>query len=183
MSSIGEIEVTASSGYHQSNRGGHMTVEIGVVAAAITERAGEMTAMKLQKLCFYAQAWHAFFLEEPLVEQDFEAWINGPVSPALFDLHRGKYMVSAADFSEFSSATLGYESTQVVQQVLKTYGVFSGDDLSRLTHRELPWLNARGNSENRSPSREPISLNLMVRQCEAHMATYAGAADGSEAVK
>jgi len=35
--------------------------------------------MKLQKLLFYAHAWHLAFYDKPLFEEDFEAWPWGPV--------------------------------------------------------------------------------------------------------
>jgi uncharacterized phage-associated protein len=35
--------------------------------------------MKLQKLLFYAHAWHLAINEHPLFEEDFEAWPWGPV--------------------------------------------------------------------------------------------------------
>ena len=36
------------------------------VAAFILERLGSMTAMKLQKLCYYSHAWHLVWEERPL---------------------------------------------------------------------------------------------------------------------
>ena len=36
------------------------------VASAILNRLGEMTAMKLQKLVYYSQAWHLVWEEKPL---------------------------------------------------------------------------------------------------------------------
>ena len=43
-----------------------------------------MTHKKLQKLCYYAQAWHLALLNEPLFNENVEAWIHGPVIPALY---------------------------------------------------------------------------------------------------
>ena len=65
------------------------------VAAAILEREGPMTAMKLQKLVYYCQAWHLVWDEEPLFPERIEAWANGPVVHALYDKHRGSFTVSS----------------------------------------------------------------------------------------
>ena len=46
---------------------------------------GSMTQKKLQKLCYYAQAWCYALKGERLIKSDFQAWIHGPVSPALYD--------------------------------------------------------------------------------------------------
>ena len=35
-----------------------------------------MPLFKLQKLCYYAQAWHLAIYNEPLVDAQFEAWIR-----------------------------------------------------------------------------------------------------------
>ena len=44
-----------------------------------------MTQKKLQKLCYYAQAWCYALNNYRLMDTVFEAWIHGPVSPPLYD--------------------------------------------------------------------------------------------------
>ena len=46
---------------------------------------GEMTHKKLQKLCYYAQAWCYALKDYRLENTDFQAWVHGPVSPALWE--------------------------------------------------------------------------------------------------
>ena len=53
-------------------------------AKYILEQKGDMFTMKLQKLCYYSQAWGLVWDDEPLFDEDFEAWVNGPVCPELF---------------------------------------------------------------------------------------------------
>lgn len=43
------------------------------VAAAILERTGPLDTFKLQKLVYYAQAWHLVWDNEPLFEEPIEA--------------------------------------------------------------------------------------------------------------
>ena len=43
-----------------------------------------MVHRKLQKLCYYAQAWHLAFTDKKLFANDFEAWAHGPVCRALW---------------------------------------------------------------------------------------------------
>ena len=47
-------------------------------AKYILEQKGDMSTMKLQKLCYYSQAWGLVWDDEPLFDEDFEAWANGP---------------------------------------------------------------------------------------------------------
>ena len=44
-----------------------------------------MTHKKLQKLCYYAQAWCYALKGYRLMDTVFEAWVHGPVSPVLYD--------------------------------------------------------------------------------------------------
>jgi len=44
------------------------------VAAYILDKCGSMSAMKLQKLVYYSQAWHLVWDDAPLFEERVEAW-------------------------------------------------------------------------------------------------------------
>ena len=63
------------------------------VAAYILKKLGRTTAMKLQKLVYYSQAWSLVWDEKPLFHNRIEAWINGPVIPNLYSVHRGMFDV------------------------------------------------------------------------------------------
>lgn len=114
------------------------------VAKYITERTGEVSAMKLQKLMYYVQAWSLVWEEEPLFDNDFQAWANGPVLPGLYALHRGMFKVEASLFSEASSANLTDTERGNIDKVIAFYGEKTAQWLSNLTHQENPWLDARG---------------------------------------
>lgn len=70
---------------------------IADVADCILERCGAMPTMKLQKLAFYSQARSLVVNGSPLFGEDFEAWENGPVSPELYALHKGRFIVRPGD--------------------------------------------------------------------------------------
>jgi uncharacterized phage-associated protein len=112
------------------------------IAHYILTQMGEMSAMKLQKLVFYSQAWSLVWDDKPLFDDCIEAWANGPVVPNVYSVHRGKFKVSAADF-QVSKYTLSDGETETIQIVLKELGDKSAQWLSDLTHSEHPWLDAR----------------------------------------
>lgn len=114
------------------------------VARYLTESTGSVTAMKLQKLMYYCQAWHLVWDEEPLFPDDFQAWANGPVLPNLYARHRGMFKVSSSDFADGSVDQLSADQRQTIDKVLGFYGVQTAQWLSDLTHKERPWLDARG---------------------------------------
>lgn len=114
------------------------------VAKYILSKKGNMTAMKLEKLCYYSQAWMLAWEEIPMFEDDFEAWANGPVSRRLFNLHRGKFIVSSADISaEYGRTNLDDTQVDVIDRILDYYGDKEPNWLSELTHLERPWKDAR----------------------------------------
>lgn len=112
------------------------------VAKYILRNQGPMTAMKLQKLVYYAQAWSLVWDEKPLFQNRIEAWANGPVIPALYKEHRGRFRVSS-DSIEGDGRKLTSEERETVDRVLEYYGNRSSQWLSDLTHSEKPWRDCR----------------------------------------
>lgn len=119
-----------------------MTAQIADVASYILQQRGPMTAMKLQKLCYYSQAWHLVWEEKPLFESRIEAWANGPVIPELYAMHRRQFTLER-DAIPGDPDVLGAAEKESIDEVLRFYGDMSGHELSELTHREDPWVNAR----------------------------------------
>lgn len=112
------------------------------VAAYILGKLGPMTSMKLQKLCYYAYGYHLAWEGRPLFPEHFEAWANGPVSPYLYGRHRGRFQLNAGDIVG-DPGTLDAGERESVDIVIANLGGMSAHDLSTMTHRELPWVNAR----------------------------------------
>lgn len=80
--------------------------------------------------------------ERPLFNEQIEAWANGPVTPVLYNEHKGKFVVEPGDIAGDASA-LDASATETVDAVLKFYGDKSAQWLSDLTHSEAPWMEAR----------------------------------------
>ena len=119
-----------------------------------------MTHKKLQKLCYYAQAWFITLKDIRLADTVFEAWIHGPVSPALYDR-----------FKEFGYSKIlikdGYISAvdeidiELLESVWQTYGDHTGNALESLSHKEQPWISARIGYDAEERCNVPISLDVM----------------------
>jgi uncharacterized phage-associated protein len=111
------------------------------VAAYIIDKRGVMTAMKLQKLVYYSQAWHLVWEDRQLFPDKIQAWANGPVVPSLYREHRGDFKVRSWPAGD--PARLSERQTESIDAVLKFYGSKSAQYLSELTHAERPWRDAR----------------------------------------
>ena len=116
-------------------------VNVFDVVAYLLQKSGEMTAMKLQKLVYYCQAWSLVWDEVPLFTERIEAWSNGPVVRELFEEHKGKFRVD--ELSTGNSKKLSPMQIETIDAVLRDYGKKPSRWLSDLTHSEKPWQDAR----------------------------------------
>ena len=136
------------------------------VAAFLLEQLGGMSAMKLQKLVYYAQAWSLALHKRPLFQQEIQAWSYGPVIPELYATHRRQFVVTREDIggagnaSEVKADTL---ALTVVGHVVRSYGQKDGVQLSDLTHAEDPWRFARARVPELSRSQAIITHEAMQR--------------------
>lgn len=111
------------------------------VAAYILGQLGPTSAMKLQKLVYYSQAWSLVWDEAPLFDERIEAWAHGPVIPELYQHHRGQFVVD--HWPHGDAANLSETQRESVGAVCEYYGDKTAQWLSDLTHQEDPWKDAR----------------------------------------
>lgn len=131
------------------------------VAQYILEKQGPMSAMKLQKLVYYAQAWHTVWADKQLFKQSIEAWKDGPVCPDLWREHANQFRVAKIGKGDGSSLTAREKRT--INQVLEFYGEHSAQWLSDLSHDEDPWLDARRDTKPGARSNPVITPKAMQR--------------------
>jgi len=118
-----------------------------------------MTAMKLQKLVYYSQAWSLVWDERPLFNDRIEAWANGPVCRSLYSMHHRQFSIPPRQLMQ-SDPQLDDRARTTIDAVLEFYGKQSAQWLSDLTHLEEPWRQARaraGAAEGQA-SEEEITL-------------------------
>lgn len=156
-----KIKLAFSPGpvYNDSGKGAHM-VSVLDVARYILEQTGPTTTMKLQKLVYYCQAWSLAWDDEPLFDEEFQAWANGPVCPELFDKHRGEFRISESKLAGYN-AKLTDAQRETVRKVLAYYGDKEPHWLGELTHLEGPWRDARLGVPMGEPSSNVIEKDSM----------------------
>jgi uncharacterized phage-associated protein len=111
-------------------------------AQYIINRKKRITAIKLQKLIYYCQAWSLIWDDTPLFSEKIEAWANGPVVAELFHRFKGCYDIPA-DAVVGDPEALTAAQKETIDGVLDYYGDKSTAWLVELTHMEDPWKNAR----------------------------------------
>lgn len=113
------------------------------VAKYILCQKGTMSTWKLQKLCYYSQAWALAWTGKALFNEDFEAWRNGPVCRELFYVHKGLYDVDATLFPNANLDNLTEDEKDTINIVLENYGDKEPYELRSQTHSEKPWRDMR----------------------------------------
>lgn len=118
------------------------------------------THKQLQKLCYYAQAWHCVLVKEKLFNEEIQAWIHGPVCPVLYARY-ASYGWKTIEKMHGKSPSFSTTTLRVLRAVYNTYSKFTGEKLEALTHSELPWQEARGNLKPYEPCENAISCESM----------------------
>ena len=140
------------------------------VADYILGSCGDMTTMKLQKLVYYSQAWSLVWDDEPLFDEKIEAWVNGPVVPSLFAAHKGQFKICRGGLGRGDASHLTQPQRDTVDAVIRAYGDYTGAQLSEMTHRESPWVDARRGLDPLEESDRTISLDAIA---DYYTAVYA----------
>lgn len=123
------------------------------------EHGDPVSNLKLQKLLYYAQAWHLALRGDPLFAEPIQAWIHGPVVPSVYQRYRDwawKPIDENPPIPDLDPATRDH-----LNEVMSTYGTMTAYALELLTHQEAPWKNARRGLAPDEPSTAVISLEDM----------------------
>lgn len=120
---------------------------IEMVTRYMLTKAVEITPLALQKLLYFAQAFFHALYNETLFLDDCQAWAHGPVFPDIYYQYKdyGYNPIEKSlpedenDFSEFTTRELSF-----LDAIVDIFGMYSGQVLSKITHNEQPWIEARG---------------------------------------
>jgi uncharacterized phage-associated protein len=119
------------------------------IIVRLTEGGVFLNVLKLHKILYYCQAWSLAFGRGPLFPgSNFQAWVHGPVSRAVYDRFvqtKALYSpIAASDVrQEFDSTGIAEADRGLINSILEVYAPLSGDQLEEMTHSEEPWIEAR----------------------------------------
>jgi uncharacterized phage-associated protein len=147
--------------------------DVNDVATLVLENLGPMSAMKFQKLVYYCQGWHLARENKELYADAIEAWIEGPVVRSLWQVHRKEFYVDS--WNSGNSARLTGVERQTVEWVCAKYGQFKAEELSQMTHQEVPWVVARGALPPGAKSSAKLSTKVMANFYGRQVASPAAA--------
>ncbi len=121
----------------------------------------QMTNMKVQKLLYYSQSLYLALNNEPLFDEEIQAWRYGPVCPPAYtfysEFEAQQLPVPGKDFwQQIPDAT-----KKLLEEVWENFGSYHAYLLSDMTHVEFPWNKARKGLPPQASSKEPILLEDM----------------------
>lgn len=133
-------------------------LELSKYIIAKYDNVGDLvTNKKLQKILYYIKAWGLVYFEDGVIDDDFEAWIHGPVCPSVYKEYKMfGYNSIKIDYKGISSSQFINNFKQqygkmeedknkiaMIDAVFNKYGKLSSLQLELLTHSECPWIDAR----------------------------------------
>jgi uncharacterized phage-associated protein len=112
------------------------------IIKSFRERGDSVTNLKLQKLLYYVQGWHLGLFGKEAFTGDFKAWVHGPVNLDVYHAYKHNRWNPITD--AIDDVQLPDKLEKHIDDVLEVYGDDSAWSLERRTHRETPWITARG---------------------------------------
>jgi uncharacterized phage-associated protein len=124
------------------------------------DRGEILTNLKLQKLLYYSQAWHLAMYDKCLFDEDFQAWVHGPVLQSQYNRFKNfQWRPIVEEISqpiEICSKIITF-----ISEIIDVFGTETAVALELMTHRERPWMEARGALPQEALSNTIISKNTM----------------------
>ncbi len=108
----------------------------------------DITILKLQKLCYYAQGVHLASKNKVMFSNDLLAWTHGPAVEALHQTFGGcgAVVIDMPHDLLLKDLNLTDDENQTLEDVYSYFGQFSAWKLRNMTHLEAPWLNTTKDS-------------------------------------
>lgn len=103
-----------------------------------------ITNLKLQKLLYYAQGYYlALNNGESLFPDGIQAWVHGPAVPSVYGEYKHNSWNPISD--KVIAPQFDNDLKEYLGIIINTFLPIDAYKLEQMTHKELPWLEARGN--------------------------------------
>nr|VFK25745.1 MAG: Uncharacterized phage-associated protein [Candidatus Kentron sp. MB]VFK29735.1 MAG: Uncharacterized phage-associated protein [Candidatus Kentron sp. MB]VFK74889.1 MAG: Uncharacterized phage-associated protein [Candidatus Kentron sp. MB] len=107
---------------------------------AMADEDSDLSNMKIQKLIYYAQAFHLAIFDKPLFDEDIKAWMHGPVIPLLYQEYKKYGSAPIVYEGENPSDPFSEQQIDLLNEVNEVFEQFSAGRLRNMTHEDAPWI-------------------------------------------
>lgn len=144
-----------------------------IVTFFVNQKGDTVSPKKLQKLLYYVEAWHLVHFDSPIIDEEFQAWVHGPVLPTLYHelkAHGYNDLEVVAEENDtideeiqkiIAEASISEDQLDLIHSVLGKYARLNSLQLELLTHSEAPWIEARNGCPPHEPCKNIISKERM----------------------
>lgn len=101
----------------------------------------EVTPLGLQKLLYYIQVFFLGFYKKAAFSSKCSAWEHGPVFGKVYYEYK-QFKSNVIEISDKNEVVLEESLKEVVDNVIKYFGIYSAKTLEWFTHSESPWFDA-----------------------------------------
>ena len=92
-------------------------LDLSTYVIAKYDNVGDLvTNKKLQKILYYIKAWGLVYFKNGVIDDDFEAWIHGPVCPSIYKEYK------SFGYSAIKMNYKGLSSSQFINNFKNQYG-------------------------------------------------------------
>ncbi len=114
--------------------------------------------LKLNKILYFAQAWSLAKRGKPIFSEEIQAWDYGPVIPEVYHVYKccGSNAIEEAE-APFDEKKLSSEELDLLIDVYRNYGKYTGWALKDMTHRRgSPWSQVYRRGQNNVISKDAM---------------------------
>ena len=142
------------------------------------EEGDQISNLKLQKLCYYAQGIGIVARVEPMFPEQIEAWLHGPVVPDLYRHYRPNGANGIPAISNLDLDAYDVADRMVLDDVFDFYGQYSASRLRQMTHQEAPWKDAYADDGNAVITNEALRAYFANEVNDEYCRKYAEISGG-----
>ena len=142
-----------------------------------------MTNLKLQKLLYFIQGTMLSYMGEPLFDDDFVAWDFGPVVAKVYHEYK-KFKERAIKQNDVKANVNEDKKEEVLFNIIfDEYNKYSAMELSNMTHKEGPYVNAKKNEVIQKKMIQDFFTMNMSKELKRKLDYYSDLIDGLEEIE
>ena len=133
--------------------------KLNIAIRYLLSKCEDITPLALQKALYYIQGFYYAFNNTFIFSENCEAWVHGPVYRDIYFRYRDYRFDSISDDENenFDDSILTDSEKAIFDGVINNLCCYSGKVLESFTHKETPWIDARGDISPLRPSVQFIS--------------------------
>ena len=140
---------------------------LNLISKHIIASLEDTTPLALQKILYYIEGFSLAILDKSLFDCSPEAWIHGPVYKNIYEKY-SSYKFNTIDkkyLKKYLSIEIIDENTlNLVDEIIKCFGCYSGKTLEKMTHLSTSWLTTREGLKVDEISNREINKNLIKEE-------------------